>query len=83
MYDSILLEPLFPTPLGIFKVTDFENTYIDVDNPEEGKWTINEKQPNVINHISNNILLEPGFENLKRIIDTSVANFIFEVLKLL
>jgi len=81
MYDSIVLEPLFSTPLGIYHLSDFENTYIDVDNPEEGKWVKNQKQPNVINHISPNVLLEPGFEDLKRYVDTSVANFIYEVLR--
>ena len=72
--------PLFPTPVGYYHVRDFKNTYIDPDNYDENKFNHNTHQELTINSVSNNILLEPGFEELKEIINGMMEHYIYHTL---
>ena len=80
MFDKVLLQPLFSTPVAVYALQNFSNNYCDVDNYNTEEFFVNEKQTNVVNHKSKNILLENGYEDLKQKIDIVMSNFVYEVL---
>lgn len=77
---TLTIEPLFPTPVAIFEISDFENTFVDVENYNEDEFFPNPKQENVLNHVSHEILLEDGFEDLRSIIESGLETYIRDFL---
>lgn len=74
------IAPLFPTPVGIYKIRNFKNTYVDVNNYDEELFFKNPNQHNTINTISNNVLLEPQFKELKDIVDGMMEHYLYGTL---
>ena len=77
---TLTIEALFPTPLAIFEIENFENTYVDVDSVYYDQFFTNPRQLNVLNHVSHEILLEDGFENLRSIVESGLETYIRQFL---
>jgi uncharacterized protein (TIGR02466 family) len=74
------IAPLFPTPVGIYKLRNFKNTYVDVNNYDKELFYENPHQNNTVNTKSNNILLDPKFKDLKDIVDALMEHYLYGTL---
>jgi uncharacterized protein (TIGR02466 family) len=76
------VHPLFSVPVYETKVEGYKNDVIDFDNIPYHWFNKNPIQSNTFNSISQNILEEPGFLNLKNLIDSLMEEYVYNQLKL-
>ena len=76
------IHSLFPIPVLEAKILDYENDVIDFSNIPYHWFLSNPIQKNTYNSIDQNILLLPEFNNLKKIIDSVMEEYVYNQLKL-
>lgn len=76
------IHSLFPVPVFEANISDYVNDVIDFSNIPNNWFYPNPIQKNTYNSIDQNILLRPEFSNLKKIIDSSMEEYVYNQLKL-
>lgn len=73
---------LFPIPVLECEVENYVNDVIDFNNIPYHWFNRNPIQTNTYNSISENILLEPQFNNLRSVIESMMEEYVYNQLKL-
>jgi uncharacterized protein (TIGR02466 family) len=81
-FEEPKIHPLFSIPVYETRVLGYENDVIDFSNIPYNWFHRNPIQVNTFNSINQNILKEPGFENLKNVIDSLMEEYVYNQLKL-
>jgi uncharacterized protein (TIGR02466 family) len=81
-YETPIVHPLFSIPVLETKVLNYENDVIDFNSIPYHLFNKNPLQQNTFNSISQNILDEPSFKNLRCVIDSLMEEYVYNQLKL-